>query len=40
MLKKAAQNRFYNDILANNLGTTKPEKMEKNSKNCIKVDPK
>jgi hypothetical protein len=50
MLKKAAQNRFYNDKLANNPGTIKPEKNGKNSKNdfwclypglnCVKKDPK
>jgi hypothetical protein len=29
ILKKAAQNRFYNDILANNPGTKNPEKRGK-----------
>jgi hypothetical protein len=52
MLKKAAKNRFYNDILANNPGTIKSEKNGKKFKkaisgayipiglNCVKMDPK
>ncbi len=44
MQKKAAHNRFFNDILANNPGTIKPEKNGKNDfwglypgLNCVKM---
>ena len=35
MLKKAASNRFFNDNLANNPGTIKPEKNGKKFKKTI-----
>ncbi len=44
MQKKAAHNRFFNDILANNPGTIKPEKKRKKrflglypGLNCVKM---